>query len=263
MTARVNHCILRVSPPPSLGRRVKPKSLLKVITSLLRLRRLTQGDREEDMSSELVKRAPLSLVPSGDEWKMYIQMRDVMMAIPSMVAKFGTSERALAVALFGRELGIPPMQAGESIDFIAGVPSPRVKLLLSLAYERLPGFRMEVLETTEAVWRGRMRRSASHNWNEDAYTIKEALNQGLLSKDNWKKDAKTMLSWRGIDRLLSITCPDVTRGFYGAEIRQDFEEPPPRIIKEDIIDISGAEEIKDAEIVPVDEMFPKPIEEAK
>ena len=68
------------------------------------------------MSNQLARRpSPAqSLVPSGDEWTMYIQMRDVMMAIPSMVAKFGTPERALAVALYGRALGIPPMQSGKT-----------------------------------------------------------------------------------------------------------------------------------------------------
>src|SRR5688572_8665775 len=73
-------------------------------------------------------------------------------------ASIKTPEAAAIVAMKGQEMGLPMMAAFESIHVIQGRPSMATEAMLALAYERIPGFVMEVVESTDTKARVRMGR---------------------------------------------------------------------------------------------------------
>lgn len=73
---------------------------------------------------------------------------------------------------------------------------------------------------------------------------------GLSTKDNYQKQAKTMLTWRAIAEACRMTFPDIIMGLYVPEEFQDFEgKPLPATVS------------KDENRVMMDEDFPIPEEE--
>jgi hypothetical protein len=85
---------------------------------------------------------------------------------------------------------------------------------------------------------------------EAAWDMLRADKMGLSMKDNYKKQAKTMLTWRAVAESCRMTFPDIIMGLYVPEEFQDLEgKPLPQ-------EVSKAEQKS-----MMDEDFPIPEEE--
>jgi len=80
------------------------------------------------------------------------EMKDVaqrMVDSGLLPAEVNTVQKAVAIAMKGRELGIPAVQALSEIYVVKGKANLKSELILQLATERIPGFRYDILELSD------------------------------------------------------------------------------------------------------------------
>ena len=131
-----------------------------------------------------------------------------------------TAEKALMVALTGRELGIGMMEALRSINIIQGRPAMAAQLMLALAQRTGELEDMKVEEkpgvcTTTITRKGK----SPHVYS---FSMDDAKALGLTSKDNWLKQPKTMLRWRSLSGNLRVTFADAICGLYTEDEAEDI-----------------------------------------
>jgi len=128
----------------------------------------------------------------------------------------GKPDEVTAVILAGHELGIQPMTSLKSIDVIQGQPALRAHAMRGLLQAK--GHEIELVESddTHCVMRGR--RKDGEAWQEVVWDIPRAQRLGLLGKDQWKKQPKTMLINRATGEICRLVAADVLHGMpYAAE----------------------------------------------
>ena len=174
---------------------------------------------------------------------------DGMMRLAETLLKSGFLPRtitspaqAIAIILTGKELGIGPMTALQSINVINGKPTVAPALKLALAQQKINGFKMNVIESTVEKATVVISREGEDK-APITFTMKDAAGLGLNSKDNWQKQPAVMLRWRAIDAALRLYAMDATLGLYSPEemdsdVKIDFEtgevkedsRPQPRVV---------------------------------
>jgi hypothetical protein len=147
--------------------------------------------------------------------------------------------KALTIAIKGRELGIPPMQAFSSISVIKGKPCLSSELMLALCYQRVKGFGCRYattpdrahLEATIFMWRG------GQDPQEFRFTIEDAKTAGLvLPNSAWIKYPPAMLRARVVSAGARVVCPDAIMGCYtpeemGATVIVDVEDSIETVVE--------------------------------
>lgn len=121
-----------------------------------------------------------------------------------------------AAILTGQELGLKPMTALKSIDVIQGQPALRAHAMRAIVQHK--GHDIELVESddTHCVMRGR--RKGSDGWQQVVWDIPRARLMGLLNKDQWKKQPKSMLVARATGELCRLIASDALHGLpYAAE----------------------------------------------
>ncbi|WP_030557651.1 hypothetical protein, partial [Streptomyces exfoliatus] len=103
----------------------------------------------------------------------------------------GKPDEITAAILTGQELGLQPMTALKSIDVIQGQPALRAHAMRAIVQRQ--GHDIELVESddTHCIMRGR--RKGAENWQSVTWDIPRVQRMGLLGKDQWKKQPKTML----------------------------------------------------------------------
>ena len=119
----------------------------------------------------------------------------------------GRPDAVLAAVLYGRELGLGPMESLAHVDVIDGRPSPSAELLNRLIREA--GHTIEVLEATDTECRLRGTRTDTDESQEVSFTVDDADRAGLLIKPAWKQYPADMLWARCLSRLHRRLFPDV------------------------------------------------------
>lgn len=128
----------------------------------------------------------------------------------------GKPDEVTAVILAGHELGIQPMTSLKSIDVIQGQPALRAHAMRGLLQSK--GHEIELLESTAAYCKMRGRRKGAEQWQEVEWDIDRARQLGLLNKDQWKKQPKTMLINRATGEICRLVASDALHGMpYAAE----------------------------------------------
>lgn len=128
----------------------------------------------------------------------------------------GRPEAVLAAVLYGRELGLEPMQSLAHIDVIDGRPSPSAELTARLV--RAAGHKIEVLAATDQVCTLRGTRVDTGETMEVTFTIEDAAR--VTTKENGNRIALSetkryreypgdMLWARAVTRLARRLFPDV------------------------------------------------------
>ena len=155
-----------------------------------------------------------------------------------------SQEAALIIMMKGRELGIPPMQAFSHIHIVNGKPSMSAELMLAQIYRCIPKVVINYLQQTGKICEIEVQRPYSPKV-KFSYTIEEAANAQLLSKEPWKKYPASMLRARAISIMARAMFPDALMGisYTAEELGADIE-----------LDENGDEIIKD--VTPKEE--PKP-----
>lgn len=147
----------------------------------------------------------------------------------------GKPESVLACVLYGRELGLGPMQSLNSIHVIEGRASASPELMRALVANA--GHRVDVTENTNDTCvlvgtRCDTQATATVRW-----TLDDAKSANLLGKDNWKKYPRAMLMARATSELCRILFPDVIAGLSYTPEELESINDTPQVVKAEIIDI--------------------------
>jgi hypothetical protein len=126
----------------------------------------------------------------------------------------GNAPATAATILYGREIGVPPITALQTMHVING----RVGMAAELMRARVlaAGHEIEVVESTAAVCRMRGRRRGTERWAEVQWSKGDAQQAGL-SGDGWRKYPRAMLVARASAELCRLVFPDVTHGMLATE----------------------------------------------
>jgi hypothetical protein len=157
-----------------------------------------------------------ALVVWAEEARVVSNIAVSIAKTPFAGALRGKPEEVTAVILAGNELGLKPMAALKSVDVIQGQPALRAHAMRGLLQSK--GHEIELVESddTHCVMRGR--RKDAENWQTVTWDIPRAQRLGLLNKDQWKKQPKTMLIARATGELARLIASDVLHGMpYAAE----------------------------------------------
>jgi hypothetical protein len=158
-----------------------------------------------------------SLIPIGQEWTDIKNMGSVLVASGFLPKAVDTAQKACAIMLLSRELGIGPMEGFSKINVIQGKPTISPELMKAMVHKKLPQaiFKLKSSDDKQCTF------AAARPGDEPVeftFTIEEAIALGLRDKDNWKKQPKTMLRWRCIAQVCRVVFPDCISGIsYGPE----------------------------------------------
>jgi hypothetical protein len=90
---------------------------------------------------------------------------------------------------------------------------------------------VEVAEESDLKAVVEYRRNGSDNWRTVTWTIQQARDLGLTSKDNWKKQPKSMLVARATSEAARRVASDALLGIpYSSEELQDAQPEPTRTV---------------------------------
>lgn len=130
-----------------------------------------------------------------------------------------------ACLLAGNELGLPPIAALKSMDVIQGTPALRAHAMRALLQSK--GHEIELVESTDTFCRMRGRRAGAEAWQEVTWPIARAQQMGLLGKNEWKKQPRTMLVARATGEICRLVASDALHGInYNADELRDSQ---PRV----------------------------------
>jgi len=169
----------------------------------------------------------IQLIPSQGDMSTLMQMGTMAVKSGFLPTSIKTVEQAVIIALKGRELGIPPMQAFSSISVINGKPCLGSELMLALVYKHHPQAVVNFLESTNEVCKLEAKRPGGKmcTWT---FTIDDAKRAGLLGKGPWQQYPGNMLRWRCISNMCKAVFPDAVMGCYtpeemGANVNEEGE----------------------------------------
>lgn len=145
-------------------------------------------------------------------WEAMKQQADVLVRSGFLPSAINTPEKALAIMQAGRELGIPPMIAFQTVNFIQGKISVSPQMMLAKARQsgELENFSIQKNDQQATV---KVKRKGQDEVTT-VFTMEMANKMGLGAKDNWKKMPAIMLQWRAIAENLRMTFCDVIAGLY-------------------------------------------------
>lgn len=140
----------------------------------------------------------------------------------------GKQDDVFAILVMGAEIGIKPMQALNSINVIQGKPCISPQLMMAMIRGKLPGCVIDIKQNqdTKSVTckTARSREEFQDGlYYEAVWDMDRATRMGLALKDNYQKQAKTMLTWRAVAEACRITFPDIIMGLYVPEEFEDFD----------------------------------------
>lgn len=167
------------------------------------------------MTTELINKETGEVTPidpAMNTWNVMRQQADVLIKSGFLPTGINTPEKALAIMMKGKELGIPAMEALSSINVIQGKPSVSPQLMLALA--RRTGLlenidiKKDDKEAVVTITRKGMAPVTTR------FGIKEATAQGLIGKDNYRKQPSVMFQWRALAENLRLTFGDAISGLY-------------------------------------------------
>jgi hypothetical protein len=151
-------------------------------------------------------------MPGPQEWAMLKEQAQLAVRSKLLPAGISTPEQAVIIALKGREIGVPPMQAFSHIHVIKGKPAISAELMLALIYKNCPGSVISYLQTDAHACRIQAKRPGNEKPSEFSFTIEEAKMAGLTSKDSWRQYPAAMLRARCISLMARAIFPDAIMG---------------------------------------------------
>lgn len=133
-------------------------------------------------------------------------------------------DAATAAILRGHEMGLTPVTALSAFDVIQGQPAPKAMTLRALVQAH--GHDLEIVESSNDRAVARYRRKGRDEWQTCEFTSDDAHALGLLGKDNWKRQKRTMLEARVTSKAARLVASDVILGIgYSAEELRDETRP--------------------------------------
>ena len=162
--------------------------------------------------------------------------------LPDEYNKGGANQqlaKAVVVALKGRELGIPMMQAFGQIHVIKGKPTISAELMLALIYRAHPEAKIDFIKYDNHICSIEAARPNGKSTVFE-FSMEDAEKAGLLRNDTWKKYPRAMLRSRCISEMGRTMFPDALMGcsytpdeLGGEEI---VVEPPASIVPDKVVE---------------------------
>lgn len=155
---------------------------------------------------------------------------------------YKTDAAVFAAVTYGQEIGFSPMQAIQSIDVIQGKPTLSAQGMKALVLSK--GGKIRDLEWSDKICtlegdREGFKQTAS-------FSMQDAQQMGLLSKDNWRRMPKLMLYARAVSILCRNLWADYLKGFYSTEEMRDSTNIQVANVVSEIptIDVVTADELQ-------------------
>jgi hypothetical protein len=142
----------------------------------------------------------------------------------------GKPQEITGAILFGRELGLDPMTALQTINLIQGRPTLTANAMRGLAMAAGVRFRLDESTQTRCVMSAAA--PGMERWTTITWTLDQARNLGLLTKDNWKNQPGAMLIARATSQLCRLVAANILIGapYSTEEVRdlptEEVEAPP-------------------------------------
>lgn len=173
------------------------------------------------MSNELIN----STLPSIQEWSTIKEQVGVYLRSGFLPSSVKTSEQAITIAMKGRELGVPPLQAFAHINIVQGKPVISSELMLALIYKNCPEADI-AFENKDDACLVTASRGRGKPISKFVFTMDDAKQAGLVGKDNWKKHPQSMLRARVVAAMARAIFPDCIMGcsYTPEEIGADIDE---------------------------------------
>jgi hypothetical protein len=162
-----------------------------------------------------------------------------------------SAEAVMVILAQGAELGLPPMAALRQIHVVSGRAVLSADLMRALVLRM--GGRIRCVESTpdRATFAGARGEETEQSIT---WTMQMAQRAGLTGKGPWQQYPAAMLRARASAELCRLVWPDVVGGLYTPDEMGEardvrVEAPAPSVV---------AEEVVDAEVVPVEAPAPAP-----
>ena len=164
-----------------------------------------------------------------------------------MFPQFKNAHQAITVIEYGRELGIQPVQALQTMCVINGKLCIESKALLALAIQK--GIKHKVIKNDEKICQIEFKRDGFDPHIEtftfdDAKRVKTKDGKSLVEKDNYKNYPKQMNFWRCVANGIRTYCPDLALGLYSKEEIENAPTLEGQIVSGEI---KEAEEVKETQ----------------
>lgn len=169
------------------------------------------------MSSELA-------VIQAAEWEILTAQAKALVQSGFLPKAIDTPQKAVAIIMLGRELGIAPWASMSSINVIQGKPSVSPQLMLALI-NRSGQLEDMLVDGDERQCSVTMKRKGRAPHTE-SFSIDEARKMNVTGKPTWQSIPGTMLKWRAVAACARVVFPDVILGLYtpdemGADVAVD------------------------------------------
>ena len=164
-----------------------------------------------------------AIVPS--DWSLMQQQASTLVASGFLPKAIDTPQKAIAIIMLGRELGIAPWAALTGINVIQGKPAASPQLMLALIYRsgQLEDMRIEDDGQTCTVHmkrKGRALHTESFSMDDAKRMMTTEYVNGnkrsipLADKYNWQQMPAVMRKWRAVAACARIVFADVILGMY-------------------------------------------------
>jgi hypothetical protein len=179
------------------------------------------------MPSGLAQRRPTAYTPelaavqanalrARSQWEDLKEQAALAFESGLLPRSIDSRERAVTIALMGKELGVAPMQSLCGIYVVNGLMALRGSLMLRLIYERVPGARITVLTPPEKAEQECAVEMTRPNGTPQVYkfTVEDATRAGFMNKPIWQQHTATMLRWAAIRTGARVVFADAIAGCY-------------------------------------------------
>lgn len=178
------------------------------------------------------------LAPQTDNWLAIYNGDAKTLAVDLASTDFvpkgfrGNPHAVLAAILFGREVGLSPIAALQSLYSVDGRVGTYADMQRALVLSAGHEYRIVEQNASRCVIEGR--RKDQDEWQRFSFTIQEARDAGLTSKSNWKNYAPDMLLARATARMCRAIFPDAVHGMSTAEELEDIAAPAATVQQVDV-----------------------------
>jgi hypothetical protein len=151
-----------------------------------------------------------------------------------------TAEQAVALMLVAQSEGRHPASVASEFDIIQGRPA--LKSQAALARFQAAGGKIQWVERTDSKASAKFSHAQGGELLVE-WTIEQARDAGLTSKQTWKQYARAMLSARVVAEGVRACYPACLNGVYLAEEVQDFDTKPRYAKESETIVIEDSKQI--------------------
>ncbi len=194
------------------------------------------------MTEEIVKRQDASVaIPSAQNLRMLAQDLLNSGLFPNIKNVAG----AITVIEYGKELGIPPVAALQTMSIVNGRLCLEAKAIMAVFQNH--GGKIKILERSKTVARIELSKEGQESYVHE-YTMEQAKTEKLAGKDNWLKMPETMLFWRAVATGIRLFDPGAIFGLYSREELADLgpnrqgPENAGRVVQAPPSSLSGKQE---------------------